>query len=221
MTQNRTLHLLNGQSMYDYFKRTHFLDGELLIPFNEAMCYGDTNDDIFSPQFSQVRAKVHHVTLEQYTEITLKPLKLFLDKNFTHLSLWFDVDMFCQINVLTILGWLDQTDYKGEIELHIVGDKYELMDHLSLKAEGYYSIYKKVLIRKEMPKHILPAFLKSGIELYLNYLSQNSELIRYINKFKNLSEEMLVSKLIVEFTHYGLGDRQYLEMLNRVGRSKI
>ena len=109
MTQKRTLHLLNGQSMYHYFKRTHFLEGELMIPFNEAMCYGDTCKDIFSHTFIQTRARVHHVTPQQYIEITLNPLQPLLRKNFTHLSLWFDSDMFCQINILTILGWLDQT----------------------------------------------------------------------------------------------------------------
>ena len=46
-----------------------------MIPFNEAMCYGDTCTDIFSHEFIQIRAKVHHVTPKQYTEITLKPLK--------------------------------------------------------------------------------------------------------------------------------------------------
>ena len=56
MTQKRILHILNGQSMYNYFKTTHFLDGELMIPFNEAMCYGDTCGDLFSETFTEVRA---------------------------------------------------------------------------------------------------------------------------------------------------------------------
>ena len=35
-----TLHILNGQAMYYYFKETAFLEQDMMIPFNEAMCYG-------------------------------------------------------------------------------------------------------------------------------------------------------------------------------------
>ncbi|WP_462410078.1 AraC family transcriptional regulator [Neobacillus sp. Marseille-QA0830] len=184
-----------------------------MIPFNEAMCYGDTYDDLFSPRFTQIRAKVHHVTMEQYNEMTLKPLDPLFCKNFTDISLWFDSDMFCQINILTILAWLDKTDYKGDVELHIVGDYFEPIDRFTLKAEGYFSIYKQVLIQKNFPEFIFPEPLRRGIELYLNYLNHNSDLIRYINKHRDISEEELVSKLIVDFQHYGLGDTQYLEIV--------
>ena len=150
---------------------------------------------------------------QQYTEITLNPLQPLFCKDFTHLSLWFDADMFCQINILTILAWLDQTDYKGDIELHIVGDKFERKDSFTLEAQGYYSIYEQVLIQKTLPKDVFPALLKNGIKLYLAYLNEDSDLIRYIKKWQDVSEEELVTKLIVEFQHYGLGDTQYLELI--------
>ena len=74
MIRNETLHILNGQAMYNYFQKTDYLGQELMIPFNEAMCYGNTCNDLFSSEFTNIRAKVHHVTPEQYAEITLKPL---------------------------------------------------------------------------------------------------------------------------------------------------
>ena len=167
----------------------------------------------FQHSFTQLRAKVHHVSSQQYIETTLKPLKPLFYENFTGILLWFDEDMFCQINILTILAWLDQTDYKGGIELHIVGDKFEPKDCFILKAEGYYTMYKKVLIQKEMPKYVFPEPLKNGIELYLNYLQKDSDLIRFIKKHQDISEEELMIKLMVEFQHYGLGDTQYLEII--------
>jgi hypothetical protein len=214
----KTLHLLNGQSMYNYFKKTHFLEGELMIPFNEAMCYGDTCTDIFSHEFTQIRAKVHQVSPEQYTEHTLRPLKPLLCKNFSRLFLWFDADMFCQINILTILAWLDQIDYKGAIKLQIVGDQFELKESFTLEAAGYYSIYKHVLIEKNIPEYIFPEPLKKGINLYLNYLNKDSDLICYIKKHQDVSDEELVNKLIAEFQYYGLGDTQYLEIIKSYRR---
>ncbi|WP_394234893.1 AraC family transcriptional regulator [Niallia oryzisoli] len=213
MPQKRVLHLLNGQALYNFYKTTHFLDGECMIPFNEAMCYGETCSNIFSHNFIQIRANVHHVTTEQYSEITLKPLQRLFRKNFSHLTLWFDEDMFCQINILTILAWLDQNDYKGAIDLHIIGEKFERKESFSLKVEGYAEMYNQVLVNKTLPKHIFPNPLKRGIELYLNYLDKDSDLMRFITKYQDVSEEELVTKLIVEFQHYGLGDVQYLEMI--------
>ena len=109
-------------------------------------------------------------------------------------------------------GWIKR-DYKGDIELHIVGDKFESKDSFTLSAQGYDSIYKQVLIQKTLPKDVLPAPLKNGIKLYLEYLNKDSDLIRYIKKWQDVSEEELVTKLIVEFQHYGLGDTQYLEII--------
>jgi hypothetical protein len=213
MTDKTTLHLLNGQSMYNFFTRTHFLEGQLMIPFNEAMCYGDTCTDIFSHEFTRIRAMVHQVTPEQYTEHTLRPLKPLLSKNFSDITLWFDADMFCQINILTILAWLDQTGYEGAIQLQIVGDQFKLRRSFILDAKGYCTIYKQVLIEKVLPENILPDPLKKGIQLYLRYLDEDSELIRYIKKHQDVSDEELVNQLIAEFQCYGLGDTQYLEII--------
>ena len=208
-----TLHILNGQAMYDYFKETAFLELDMMIPFNEAMCYGNTVNDIFSNEFVEVRAKVHHVSPEQYAEFMLKTMQTLLSKNSTRINLWFDADMFCQINLLTILAWLDQAEHKSSITLHIVGDKFEPLENYILDVSGYYDIYKQVLIQKMMPTYISPAPLKKGVELYLNYLKQDSDLMLYIEEHKKVSDKELMLLLLKNFRDYGLGDRQYLEII--------
>lgn len=209
----KTIHILNGQVMYNHFKETKFLDQELMIPFNEAMCYGKTCDDLFSKKFADIRAKVHHVTPKQYSEITLKPLQPLLNKEFTHITLWFDADMFCQINLLTILAWLDRTEYKDDIDIHIVDDKFEPVSQFSLKAKGFYTIYQQVLIHKSQPQYTLPAPLKQGVDLYLSYPNSDSELMQYIQKHKDVPEKELVTALMNRFRDYGLGDTQYFEII--------
>jgi hypothetical protein len=213
MIRKDGLHILNGQEMYNYFQKTHFLEQEMMIPFNEAICYGNTSTDLFLDEFVELRAKVHHVTPAQYAEITLKPLQPLFSKNFTRIVLWFDADMFCQINLLTILAWLDQTNHKGAIDLQIVDNKFEPIERLTIKANGYYQLYKQVLIHKKMPKYISPVYLKKGIEFYLNYLNKESDLMLYIEKHQNLSEKKLVHKLLEKFIDYGLGDTQYMEII--------
>jgi hypothetical protein len=215
MVQNRKLHILNGQAMYNHFAKIHFLEQEMKIPFNEAMCYGNTPIDIFSHEFIEIRSKVHHVTPEKYAEVTLKPLQPLLNKRFIHFVLWFDADMFCQINILTILAWLDQINHNVSIELHIVDDKFEPVENYTLQAQGYYELYKQVLIHKTMPKSIYPAPLRKGVKLYLDYLKQDSDIMLYIQENQNVPERELVALLLKEFREYGLGDKQYIEMIKK------
>ena len=51
MFKGNTLNILNGQAMYNYFKKTDFLEHEIMIPFNEAMCFGDISGELFSQKF--------------------------------------------------------------------------------------------------------------------------------------------------------------------------
>lgn len=213
MTQKRTLHILNGMEMYNYFKETQFLEPELMIPFNEAMCYGSTCDDLFSDEFIKIRSDVHHVTPVQYAEITLNPLQPLFREDFNRIALWFDHDMFCQINLLTILAYLDRTNYKEVIDLHIVGDNFQAEEYFTLKAKGYYALYKQVLIKKKNPQDVHLSPLKKGIELYLNYLNKDSDLTLYIQKHQDVALKELVALLIENFKEHGLGDTQYLEII--------
>src|SRR5690625_3955985 len=213
MKTNNKLHILNGQVMYDHFQKTGFRSNEMMVPFNEAMCYGDTASNVFSDEFISARAKVHHVTSAEYKEITIKPLHPFFNQTFEKIELWFDDDMFCQINILTILAWLDQVDYAHIIKLHIVDDQFKQIDSFTLKAQDYHKIYKLVLLDKTMPEHLEIPHLKRGIELYLTYLDQNGDLMTFIRKHKNISEHQLLTKLLTKFQHYGLGDTQYLEII--------
>ncbi|WP_261132029.1 AraC family transcriptional regulator [Bacillus sp. Marseille-Q3570] len=216
MNHSPTIHILNGQVMYDHFKKTRFLNHDMMVPFNEAMCYGETCTDVFSNQFSEIRANVHKVTHEQYYEITLKPLQPLFNGEISRIELWFDADMFCQINLLTILAWLDQTDYKENVQLHIVDEKFEPLKQYTLEVDGYHEIYQKVLIHKKMPDIINLPPLQKGIELFFNYRNPDSDLIRYIKDHQDVPTDELVSLLLKNFKNYGLGDTQYYELIKSI-----
>ena len=209
----QTVHILNGTEMYKRFKETQFLATEEMIPFNEAMCFGETCEDIFSDEFIEMRSRVHHVTPGQYADITLNPLQPLLIENVDHIALWFDEDMFCQMNVLTILAWLEQRKYKGSIDLHLVDEQYKPVNEYSLQAKGYAALYELVMIHHKMPEAVELKPLNKGIELYLNYLKKDSELMLYIQNHRDVPAEKLVSLMIENFREYGLGDTQYFEMI--------
>jgi len=219
MNEKNTLNILNGQSMYDYFKLHNFDENGVYIPFNEAMCVGKVTTDIFSNQFNKCRCDTHKVTIEQYNELTLKPLQVLFKNQFSHIVLWFDDDMFCQINLLTILAYLNQINYSRKITFNLVDHNFKLVDCFEFGVQGYNEIYKQVMINKCIPKNINLPIMENGIRLYLEYLKEANEITAYIAEHKDLKRDILVIELIKTFPQYGLGDTQYMELVENYRKS--
>ncbi len=215
MNKKSTLNILNGQEMYEYFKRSGFDKNGTFIPFNEAMCVGEATVDIFSSQFNKCRCNAHRVTIEQYNEITLKPLEVLFKNQFSHIVLWFDDDMFCQINLLTLLAYLDETNYKKNITFNLTNREFKVVDSFELDVHGYSKLYKKVMINKCMPENVNISLMENGIRLYLEYLKEENEITAYIRQRDNLESDILVSELLKAFPKYGLGDTQYIQLIER------
>lgn len=211
----KTLNILNGQAMYEYFKQRHLDENGVFIPFNEAMCVGEAAVDIFSSQFNKYRCTAHHITIEQYNEITLKPLEVLFKNHILHIVLWFDDDMFCQINLLTLLAYLDQTNFRGNVSFNLVNREFKVVDSFELAVRGYNNLYKTVIINKCMPENIEIPLMESGIKLYLEHIKEENEITAYIRQRSNLSSEILVSELLIVFQKYGLGDTQYIQLIER------
>ena len=215
--KDKRLNILNGQSMYDYFSETGLaLEGEILA-FNEAMCAGEVTEEIFSREFIQKRCAAHHVSFDDYKEKIIDKLLPLFKCDFSEIHLWFGSDMFCQINLLTLLAYLEQSGFKGAAVLVLVNEseRFEKISETRIELGRYCEIYKNVLIKRVMPRGITPQFLKEGIRLYLNLFKENNEIVKYIREHKNIETNKLVSDLTGIFPQYGLGDIQYLELIRK------
>lgn len=213
MSEENTLNILNGQAMFDYFKQNHFDENGVYVPFNEAMCVGEASLDIFSNQFITCRCEAHNVTIEQYNQLTLKPLQILFKNQFSRLFLWFDDDMFCQINLLTILAYLDELNYRNKIIFNLVNREFKIIDCFEFGVQGYYEVYKQVLVNRCMPENINLSIMENGIRLYLEYLKEENEITTYIKQHEDLELNSLLTDLIKTFTEYGLGDTQYIQLI--------
>ncbi|MDF2699963.1 MAG: hypothetical protein K0Q49_1519 [Haloplasmataceae bacterium] len=210
------LNILNGQAMVDYYFENDLNVNGNYIPFNEAMCVGNVSKDIFSDEFIKNRCIAHHVSLEEYRKITLEPLQLLLNQQFSNLILWFDDDMFCQINYLTVLAYLDQINYNKKVTLILVTQDFKLIDTYELDVSGYHDLYTQVLMNHKLTQEITLSYLNKGIELYLEYIKEDNEITRYIKNNKDLPKQELLKELINAFPQYGLGDTQYVELINKL-----
>jgi len=211
--------------MYGHFNKTGIIARNGLqnyIAFNEAMCAGDAAEEIFSDEFIKKRCLTHKDTYENYKKaVPVDSLSYLLRGGFDEVVLWFDEDMFCQINVLTILAYLEQGDYWGKIKYNLVDRQFEIIEDIPITLGGYYDIWHEVLIGKIFPKtlrqtKIIPAIIKRGIELYIELQKEDNEIIQYIKTHTEENDMRLAGELMKNFSRYGLGDIQYLELIKKV-----
>ncbi|NBD27987.1 AraC family transcriptional regulator [Paenibacillus glycinis] len=211
------LHLLNGQAMQDAFDANGLMrEGDGYAPFNEAMCSGEAAEPIFGEAFNRLRAAGHGVSPEEYARITLTPLQPLTEHRHSGIALWFGDDMFCQMNALTALAYLNQTGYEGKLFFHMVkeAENQDEIEAVDIPPADYRAVYGQVLIERRFPAgtSLMPAMAR-GIELFLEYRKPENEITAFIRENQAKSRAELLKLLFEAFPHYGLGDMQYLAIM--------
>lgn len=216
----KTLHILSGYCMLEAFHKQKLMNEKATyVPFNEAMCWGETEEKIFSSEFVKKRSRSLKSTSKEYREIVMEPLKPLFEGGFDVVVLWFGDDMFCQMNLITVLAYLDQIDFKGDVLFCMLQEQKEemLFGALEIDVKGYNHIYKTILCRKEkFYGEMLPVNYQA-MNLYLGYKEEKSDIIRYIKK--NINKESLLEELLKLFPQYGLGDLQYQWMIEELKKN--
>lgn len=118
-TINRNINITAGEELNKLLK-----DGkEEWIPFNEAMIKGDYSSPLFSKEFCIERSRIHGVSFEEYSE-KLAPFLILIEEleNYSSITLWFGDEPFCQANYETVIGFLKERHYEGDIILNIVSE---------------------------------------------------------------------------------------------------
>ncbi len=209
------LNILNGQCMYDSFRENNLMEEGIYIPFNEAMCVGQASEGVFSEEFITCRCESHNVTLEQYREVVLKPLQGLFERQYDYIAVWFGDDMFCQINLLTVLAYLDEINYSGKIVFHLVRETIKEFECFEVEIQGYKEIYRQAMLYRQLPSNVPLPVMYKGVKLYLEYLKDENEITSYIKKHGQLKKDLLLQNLFQRFSKYGLGDIQYLELIKK------
>lgn len=210
------LHILNGQVMYEEFKNNKWMGDSDYAPFNEAMCVNETTDQIFNAEFIKIRAAGHYELEEEYMKKVITPLANLFKTEYKCIVLWFGEDMFCQMNLLTILSYLEQSDYDGKVFLHSFREDEFKVNQTELTLGDYYSVYKEVLINHTKPTKKLIPVMYQAINIYLEMRKENNAVVKYINKHKDLPTQELIRRLFELFQTVGYGDLQYEALINKI-----
>ncbi|WP_141537984.1 AraC family transcriptional regulator [Bacillus cereus] len=209
------LNILNGQMMYEEFKNEKLMGDSDYSPFNEAMCVNLVTTQVFDEEFIKARAAGHNNTVENYIKKVIDPLENLFTKEYKCIVLWFGEDMFCQMNLLTILSYLEQSGYEERVILNSFRDDEFKVSQTEIKLGKYHSVYKEVLVNHGKPTVELLPVMHQAIDLYLDMLKEDNAVVKFISQNKDLSTSELLNKLFNLFQTIGYGDSQYIELINR------
>ncbi|SDL23662.1 DUF1835 domain-containing protein [Kriegella aquimaris] len=120
------LHITNGDRFTEKLKSLK-LKGDI-ITWREMLCEGKTETNVGSESFWKTRFeflnKNYKVSKSWFIEKTLKEYRSLCNhKQEDHIVLWFEYDLFCQVNMLAVLSWLQTHRKYAEISLVCSGNE--------------------------------------------------------------------------------------------------
>ena len=208
----KILNITNGDYFNNYF--LSIFGGEA-IPFREVMMDGDTVPEIYSEEFIALRSNVLGVTTEEYRS-KMQVCDVLKKKEHNILLLYFGKDSFCQINLLTLLAYLEQIGFDGKIWLKLIDDEsFEIIEGgIVVELGMYQKLYEEILIKKQKPKEI--GVLNSrAIDLYFDYLSEDGFLANIARSGPFWNEKSLIRIILAMSKEYGLSDKQVENLVRR------
>lgn len=117
---SQLLHITNGDSFTERLRQLDF-KGDI-ITWREMLCEGKTETNVGSESFWKTRFEFLHshynVSKSWFVEKTLKEYRSLCNhKQQDQIVLWFDHDLYCQVNLLAVISWLKSHRRHAEISL--------------------------------------------------------------------------------------------------------
>ncbi|MBQ4822586.1 DUF1835 domain-containing protein [Aquimarina sp. MMG016] len=121
--ETKTLHITNGDSLTDRLKEMQLVDGEFLV-WREMLCEGPTCHKVEGEDSIKKREdflkRYYRIDHSDYEEKFVSQLKKFDDlQQYDEIILWFEYDLFCQINMIAALSILLRKEVK-DIPVYLV-----------------------------------------------------------------------------------------------------
>lgn len=116
----KQLHITNGDCTTQLLQKTK-IEGDI-VTWREMLCEGKTNSDVGSESFWKSRfdffSKNYSITKKHFIDNTLKEFRnLCQHKSQQEIVLWFEYDLFCQINMIAVISWLKKHKPNATISL--------------------------------------------------------------------------------------------------------
>lgn len=146
----KALHILNGDSTNAVFKKSS-IPGDVII-WREMLCEGNVVKDVGGDPFWKERyvyfQKEYGIEKLDYFDKTIKEIVKIQDvANYNEVVLWFEYDLFCQINLMAAITYLLKS-YRKDIRYFLVctgkeKGKTELQTLSDFTSSEYEMLYQK------------------------------------------------------------------------------
>lgn len=151
--KQQILHITNGDHFTQRLKKLP-IEGDI-ITWREMLCEGQTLSSVGSESFWKTRFeflnKRYKVSKSWFVEKTLKEYRSLCNyKQHSSIVLWFEYDLFCQINMLAVISWLKVHRRYSDIFLinagRIEGGGDKLYGLSELSEEQLLDLYNNSLL---------------------------------------------------------------------------
>lgn len=120
------LHITNGDNFTERLRQLKYKGA--VITWREMLCEGKTETNVGSEAFWKTRFdflhKQYNVSKSWFIEKTLKEYRsLCSHKQEEEIVLWFEYDLFCQVNMLAVISWLKM--HRRHVRISLVCSGYE------------------------------------------------------------------------------------------------
>lgn len=119
---NKTIHVLNGDAIVPIFNNAE-IKGDRVI-WREMLCDGPLDSTVASDEFWKKRyaffEEKYEIQKLDYFDKTIKELLKVEDlANYDELVMWFEYDLFCQVNLMALCSFLLQ-NYRKDVLYYLV-----------------------------------------------------------------------------------------------------
>lgn len=153
---SRIIHVLNGDSTASILAKSR-IPGDVIV-WRELLCDGPIGNPVGSDEFWKERyAYFEHVLgvskLEYFDRIIKEIIKLGDLPKFSEVVLWFEYDLFCQVNMLALCSYLLQ-NYRKDLTYYLictgeVKGKQRLQSLSDFSPDAFIELYEnKVKLTK-------------------------------------------------------------------------
>ncbi|WP_117883862.1 DUF1835 domain-containing protein [Aureibaculum luteum] len=167
----KTLHILNGDSTASIFSQSQ-VEGDVII-WREMLCEGPICKEVGSDEFWKKRYNYFENDLGigklEYFDKTIKEIvKLENVAKYDEIILWFEYDLFCQINLMALCTYLLES-YDKSVMYHLVcTGKENGKDQLQTLGDYDAKSYPQLLGKKKKLSRKKLLFAKKCWEIYVN-----------------------------------------------------
>ncbi len=237
---NSVFHILNGDQLRELF--TSDISGEIYVLrecFVDGPLTSESNRSLYDMRATFISDQYEVATVEQYHNHSVTEFdKIQKIPNGSEINLWFDTDLFCQINLLFLCNLLKSTG--NQYEIHIVLP--DETNPFNFRKDDLHNCFEKRIAISPKQLHLFSELWHHFVERDLSQLSSTLQecdsSLPFIKSTIDMIEELFsgtikarVEEIIAEvgddfsklfplfvqkYPQYGFGDLQVKRIVEEI-----